>query len=406
MNPALVVVIGAGPAGLMAAERLASQGIAVRVFDHMPSPARKFLMAGRGGLNLTHSEPLPQFLQRYGSAAADLEPMLRAFPPQALIAWAEVLGQETFVGSSGRVFPKAMKASPLLRAWLRRLEGLGVEIELRRRWLGFDGPGRVVIANAEGATEVLQAGAMLLAMGGASWPKLGSDGLWATALARDGVSVAPLTPSNCGVIVQWSEVMRGRFAGAVLKNAALSCDGVTARGDVVITQYGLEGGAIYALNRQVRAALAAGITARLAIDLRPQMTCTDLSGRLQRVSPDQSLSNRLRKAAALDAGSIHLLRESFGAALKADADALAKMIKSVPVDVTGLAAIARAISSAGGVRWEAVDSGLMLRNLPGVFVAGEMLDWDAPTGGYLLQACFSTAVWAADAMERTINAKL
>ncbi len=383
-----VAVIGGGPAGLMAAETLSIGGCEVTVHERMPSFGRKLLMAGRGGLNLTHSEPLTAFTPRYGEAAGRLAPHLDAFSPDALIAWAEGLGQATFVGSSGRVFPIAMKTSPLLRAWLRRLKDQGVRFAPGAEWLGW---------NAEGALMFRERppehpGAVVLALGGASWPRLGSTGAWVEILRAEGVGTAPLQPANCGFRVDWSETFRSRFAGAPLKTVRLSFAGQSVRGEALISAYGIEGGAIYALSAPLRDALARHGRARLEIDLRPDVTEEQLRHRLSRPRGAQSLSSFLRKAAALSPLAVNLLRET---SQGVGPETLAHAIKHLPLMLTGTQGIERAISSAGGVLWSAVDDSLMLRALPGVFVAGEMLDWEAPTGGYLLQACFATGVAAA-----------
>jgi uncharacterized flavoprotein (TIGR03862 family) len=383
-------VIGAGPAGLMAAEVVAQGGAPVTVYDRMPSAGRKLLMAGRGGLNLTHGEPLEPFLARYGTAADALRAAIEAFPPDTLRAWAEALGQETFVGSSGRVFPRAMKASPLLRAWLRRLDAAGVRFALRHRWIAWDGE-RLSFDTGDGAT-LVDVDATVLALGGASWPRLGSDGEWTDALARAGVAIAPLRPSNCGFLAAWSDPFR-RFAGHPLKRIALSFGDHTARGEAIITQAGLEGGAIYALSPPLRDAIAADGEAVVTIALRPDIN--DLERRLDVPRGKQSISTFLRKALSLAPAEIGLLQEATRGKLSAvSAAELAALVNAVPVRLTGVAPIARAISTAGGVRFDALDARFMLRGLPGVFVAGEMLDWEAPTGGYLLQACFATGVAA------------
>jgi uncharacterized flavoprotein (TIGR03862 family) len=355
----------------------------------MPSPGRKFLMAGRGGLNLTHSEPLERFLPRYGAAAQRLAPVIEAYPPSALIAWCEGLGQETFTGSSGRVFPKAMKASPLLRAWLRRLDALGVTIRTRMDWRGWDDAGRLVFATPDGE-EAIAADVTVLAPGGASWPKLGSTGAWAELLKARGVTIAPFAPSNVGVLIAWSEHVL-RLAGSPLKRIAAGVGGRTVRGEAVFTRHGLEGGAVYALAEPLRAALAAG-PATLTIDLRPDLAVDALASKLADARKGLSAANRLRRA-GLDPAHAAVLRE--GGALPTDPHALAHRIKAASLTVTGLAGLDRAISSAGGVPWDEVDAALMLKRLPGTFVCGEMLDWEAPTGGYLLQGCFSTAHTAA-----------
>ncbi len=379
----------------MAAEAAAQSGAAVLVADHMPSPARKLLIAGRGGLNLTHSEPLPLFLTRYGSAAAHLVPFIQAFPPEALIAWAEALGQSCFIGSSGRVFPRAMKASPLLRAWMARLSALGVQLRTRHRWLGFAPDGAARFATPEGEKQI-KAGATILALGGASWPKLGSDGAWPALLP--GIATRPFTPANMGFTIAWSDHLRQRFAGTPLKRIALSFDGITQRGEAMITEAGIEGGAIYALSATLRDALARQQAVTLALDLRPDLSLADLAKRLAGRRGGLSLSNHLRRNAGLAPVAIALVQEALKGA--APPDDLAALIKALPLQLTGCFPMARAISAAGGVCWSELDEALMLRQMPGVFACGEMLDWEAPTGGYLLQACFSTGRAAGVAAAR------
>ncbi len=379
-------VVGAGPAGLMAAERLALGGVRVTVVDRMPTPARKLLMAGVGGLNLTHSEPLEALLARYGTARDRLAPALAAFPPSALRAWCEALGQPTFIGSSGRVFPQAMKASPLLRAWLRRLEGLGVTLRPGHRWLGWDSSGA---ARFDPALP-LPSGALVLALGGATWPRLGSDGGWAAALPA---AVAPFRPANCGFVAPWSAHM-ARHAGSPLKRIVVRFAGGSSAGDAVLTEAGVEGGPFYALAAPLRDAIASAGQAVAIVDLRPDLTVAVLEQRLQAPRRGQSLSTFLRKAVGLAPPAIALLRECAGTPAE-----LARAIKAVELRLTGTSSLARAISSAGGLRWEALD-GFALRPPhapPGTFAAGEMLDWEAPTGGYLLQAAFSTGYAAGEA---------
>ncbi len=392
-----VVVIGGGPAGLMAAEVIVQGGARVTVYDAMPSLGRKFLLAGRGGLNLTHSEGLERLLSRYDAAEALLRPAIEAFPPAAVRAWCEALGQETFVGSSGRVFPKAMKTSPLLRAWLRRLDAAGVAFEPRHRWTGWDDTGALVFATPGGAASI-EADATVLALGGASWPQLGSTGSWTDVLSASGVRIVPLRPANCGFLTPWSEIFRNRFAGQPLKRLGLSFGPHKARGEALITKTGLEGGGIYALSAPLREAIAAGGEAILHVDLLPDVAIAVLEQRLAVPRGKQSLSTFLRKAASLSPAAIGLLHEaamaSSGGASAMTPAALAALIKAVPVRLTGTAPIARAISTAGGIALDEVDDRFMLRRLPGVFAAGEMLDWEAPTGGYLLQASFATAVAA------------
>ncbi len=385
-----VAIVGAGPAGLMAAEVLSAAGCAVTVYERMPTPARRFLMAGVGGLNLTHSEAFDAFATRYREAAPMLRPALDAFGPRDMRAWADGLGADTFVGSSGRVFPRAMKASPLLRAWLVRLEGRGVRLLTRHDWRGWDGD--ALIFDMPDGPRRVRSDATVLALGGASWPRLGSDGSWTGPLSEAGIAVAPLVPSNCGILIPWSAPM-ARFAGTPLKTVALSFGGETVRGEAVVTRAGLEGGAVYALSPLLRGAVAAGTTVPLAVDLKPGLTAEALAARLAKARKGDSLSNVLRKAARLDPVAVAILRE--GGEVPRDPAALAARIKAVPLPVTGIAGLARAISTAGGVRFGALDTSLMLRARPGVFVAGEMLDWEAPTGGYLLQASFATGAWAA-----------
>lgn len=383
-----VAVIGGGPAGLMAAETVARAGRSVAVFEKMPTFGRKFLMAGRGGLNLTHSEEFERFGQRYGARSATLGPILEAFAPKDLVAWAEGLGQPTFVGASGRVFPKAMKASPLLRAWLARLEGLGVQLRTRAEWTGWSADGDLLING-----EVVRAKAVVLALGGASWAKLGSDAAWVPALKGQGAAVAPFRAANCGFDVAWSALFRERFAGEPLKNIGLRHGEKSARGDAMVAGYGLEGGAVYALAASLRDAIEADGRAVMAIDLRPDLPPETLERRLRAPRGGQSLANFLRKAVKLSPVEINLLREAHGLDLPAEPAVLAAAIKAAPIVLTAVQPLDRAISAAGGVTFESLD-GLALRDRPNVILAGEMLDWEAPTGGYLLQACFATAVAA------------
>lgn len=373
----------------MAAETLARAGLEVTVFDRMPSVGRKLLIAGRGGLNITHTEPFERFLTRYGSAAEHLRPAVAAFPPDALRAWAEELGEETLVGSSGRVFPRAWKASPLLRAWLRRLDALGVAFRLRQRWTGFGRDGALLFAGPDGEVSA-RPDVAVLALGGASWPRLGSDGGWVPILRAAGVEIRDLVPANVGLRLPWSPIFLERFEGEPLKRIALNHRGRTIRGEANVTRAGLEGGAVYAVAAAVRDTLAREGEAVLRVDLRPDLSAETLSGHLSRERGKQSLSSFLRKAAGLSAVAIGLLHEGYGRELPGEAAALADAIKSVPLRITGTDSLDRAISSAGGIRLDEVDERFMLRCLPGIFVAGEMLDWEAPTGGYLLQACFAT----------------
>ncbi|SFH92602.1 NAD(P)/FAD-dependent oxidoreductase [Bradyrhizobium sp. cf659] len=392
-----VTIIGAGPAGLMVAEVLAQGGARVTVYDAMPSAGRKFLMAGRGGLNLTHSEPLPQFMPRYREAAPKLQAAIEAFSPDALRAWSGALGEPTFVGSSGRVFPKAFKASPLLRAWLRRLDAAGVRFAFRHRWIGWDGEGRLLFQTPSG-TSAVAADATVLALGGASWPRLGSDGRWADILAAKGIAISRLRPANSGFTVAWSELFRDRFEGQPLKGVALTIGAHTVRGEAMITRGGIEGGAIYALSAELREAVLGLGQATLTIALRPDLAAAALTTRLSGTRGKQSLANFLRKAAQLSPVGIGLMQEAAivsGRPLASFSPAdLAHLINAIPVRLTGVAPIDRAISTAGGISFDGLDEHFMLRKLPGVFAAGEMLDWEAPTGGYLLQASFATGAAA------------
>ena len=382
-----IAIIGAGPAGLMAAEILSAAGRRVDLYDRMPSVARKFLMAGRGGLNLTHSEPLERFIGRYGKAAPLLRPALEGFPPKALRDWADGLGAQTFTGTSGRVFPKAMKASPLLRAWLGRLEAQGVALHTRHDWKGWD-DGRLVFATPHG-TLYVEASATVLALGGASWPRLGGDGGWTPYLTAHGVPVSPFQPANAGFQADWSAAFAEKHAGTPLKNIALRLAGREMKGELMLTLYGLEGGAVYALGAPLREAIARDGHGDLLIDLRPDLTAAQVASKLGRASAKDSLSNRLRETLNLAPAAIALVHETRAADIKA-----------VPVRLTAVQGLERAISTAGGVRFDALTVDFELKALPGVHAVGEMLDWEAPTGGYLLQACFSTAVAAARAILR------
>jgi uncharacterized flavoprotein (TIGR03862 family) len=393
-----VAVIGGGPAGLLAAEVLARGGARVTLYDRMPSAGRKFLLAGRGGLNLTHSEEPERLLERYGDALPHLRAAIAAFSPADLRAWCEGLGQSTFVGSSGRVFPQAFKASPLLRAWLRRLDAAGVAFKPRHLWAGWNEDGDLRFDSAGGQVAV-RADATVLALGGASWPRLGSDGGWVDVMTRAGITVTPLAPANCAVTAGWSEMFASRFEGQPLKRVALSFAGRTVRGEAIITRDGLEGGAIYALSAPLRAAIAANGEARVHIDLRPDIAASALEQRLCAPRGKQSLATNLRKTLALSPAAVGLLHEATIASPERLSGlapaALAALIKAVPVRLIGVAPLANAISTAGGITFREIDDGFMLRRRPGVFVAGEMLDWEAPTGGYLLQAAFSTGAAAA-----------
>jgi len=393
-----VAIVGAGPAGLMAADVLVQGGAHVTLYERMPSVGRKFLLAGRGGLNLTHTEELPRFLARYGAATPRLRAAIEALPPEALRAWAQGLGQDTFVGSSGRVFPKSFKTSPLLRAWLRRLDAAGVAFKLRHHWLGWDQARELSFETPDGPLGV-HADAMVLALGGASWPRLGSDGGWVNALGDAGIAITPLRPANCGFVVNWSDVFRERFEGEPLKRIELSFGGQSVRGEAIVTRQGLEGGGIYALSAPLREAIAISGEAVLHIALRPDLAVAELQRRLEAPRNKQSLSTFLRKSVNLSPPAIGLLHEAVastaGRFAEMDAAGLAALINAVPVRLVATASLERAISTAGGVAFEEIDDSFMLRRHPGVFVAGEMLDWEAPTGGYLLQASFATGAAAA-----------
>ncbi len=396
-----IAIVGGGPAGLMAAETLAGAGLPVTVYERMPSVGRKLLIAGRGGLNLTHTEPLPAFLARYHPAQPALAAAIEATPPEALRAWCEGLGQPTFVGSSGRVFPESFKASPLLRAWLARLAERGVAIRTRHRLTGLGEDGTLTFETPEGP-HTLRPRAALLALGGASWPRLGSDGAWVPLLEAAGLAVAPLKPANVGFAVawsaHWSAQVAARFAGAPLKRIAARIGEDAARGEAVVTAGGIEGGVIYALGRPIREAVERAGRATLVLDLRPDLDAGALTKKLGKSRPGESLSTRLRKAAGLDPVAAALLREAHANALPGEAGALAAAIKAAPLRLTAPAPIARAISTAGGLTFGELDARFMLRARPGLFAAGEMLDWEAPTGGYLLQAAFASGRAAARGM--------
>jgi uncharacterized flavoprotein (TIGR03862 family) len=364
-----VRVVGTGPAGLAAAEVLGAAGVSVTLIDHHQSPARKFLLAGRGGLNLTHSEPLEKLLSSYGNARPHLEPMIRAFTPDDLRSWCHGLGIETFVGSSGRVFPKQLKASPLLRSWLKRLESFGVALKLQEAWQGFDDVPTI------------------LALGGASWPELGSDGTWRKIFETAGVSVAPFRASNVRQPVKWSSVFAEKFAGHPIKNVAVTCGDKTARGEVMISRDGIEGGAVYALSQQLRS------SPTLTINLKPDFSPDQIAQRLARPQGKESRSNFLRKAFNLTPVAVALMRE-----------AETYDPTQVQIQINGEPELRRAISTAGGVAWSELNGDLSLKKVPQTFVVGEMLDWDAPTGGYLLQASIASGRWAAVAMINKLSA--
>ena len=389
--PPHVAVIGAGPAGLMAAEVLSQAGVKVDLYDSMPSVGRKFLLAGVGGMNITHSEPYPAFLSRYAERAPHMAPLLRAFDADSLCQWIHELGIETFIGSSGRVFPTDMKAAPLLRAWLKRLRESGVVIHTRHRWLGWQTDGQLRIASPEGE-KTLKPDAVVLALGGGSWARLGSDGAWMPLLAERGVEVAALQPSNCGFdVAGWSDLLRNKFAGAPLKNIAIALEHSTPRlGECVITASGIEGSLIYAWSAPIREAINQHGAATILIDLLPGKAVDKIEAALAKPRGSRSMSKHLHSQLGLDGVKAALLRELTPADGFANPAQLAKAIKALPLKLIKARPLDEAISSAGGVRFEALDEHLMLKQLPGVFCAGEMLDWEAPTGGYLLTGCFAS----------------
>ncbi len=392
----------------MAAERLAAQGHSVTIYDRMPNPGRKFLLAGRGGLNLTHTDDPEVFLARYREASDWITPIIDGFSPEELRDWCDGLGETSFAGSSGRVFPKSFKASPLLRAWLRRLDGMGVAFCARHDWQGWDDAGALVFKNATGGQVVFKPDVTLLALGGASWPKLGADGGWASRLEAKGITVAPLAAANAGVLVNWSTLMKERFGGAALKRIVATCGSMEAKGEAIVTQDGLEGGVIYTLGPDIRQALAKDGKALIHLDLRRDLPLEILTERLSKPRGKQSISTWLHKAAGLAPAAIALFREEAATGVKAPFDdpvGLAKLLKALPVQIDGLKGLERAISTSGGIDRSELDDHLMLKRLPGVFVAGEMIDWEAPTGGYLLQACFSTGIAAANGMTAWVEAQ-
>lgn len=397
-SPSRAVVIGAGPAGLMAAEALAQRGLAVEVYDAMPSVGRKFLLAGVGGMNITHSEPYPQFVARYAERQGEVHGLLRDFDATALRQWIHGLGIETFVGTSGQVFPTDMKAAPLLRAWLKRLRDSGVVIHTRHRWLGWNADGSLRIAYPQGELQV-QADAVVLALGGASWARLGSDGAWQPLLQDRAVDISPLRPSNCGFEVQgWSALLKDKFAGAPLKNIALSLPGQAPRkGEFILTAQGVEGSLVYAWSAPLREAIARDGQATLLLDLLPDKPVDKIAQALAKPRGSRSMAKHLHSQLNIDGAKAGLLRELTDQATFADATALARAIKALPITLVRTRPLDEAISSAGGVRFEGLDEGLMVKGLPGVFCAGEMLDWEAPTGGYLLTACFASGLRAGQA---------
>lgn len=402
-----VAIVGGGPAGLMAAEAASANGIKVDLYDAMGSVGRKFLLAGKGGLNLTHGEPFERFVKRYGERREEVARWLRAFDADALRDWARGLGVETFVGSSGRVFPADMKAAPLLRRWLHRLRVSGVAFHMHHRWLGLLDDGRLRFATPEGE-RIVAANASVLALGGASWPRLGSDGAWVAPLRDAGVDIAPLQSANCGFEIGWSEHLRTRFAGAPLKSVAVHWvdrHGLAQvrQGECVLSEYGIEGSLVYAIGADLRERIAQDGEAMLRLDLAPGIAQLALAERLAAPRGKHSLGDWLRRRAHLGAAKCALVFEAADKSVLADPIALAARIKALPLTLRAPRPLAEAISTAGGVRLEALDENLMLRTQPGTFCAGEMLDWEAPTGGYLLTACFASGGWAGRAAARWLE---
>lgn len=403
-----VAVIGGGPAGLMAAERLALAGVPVAVFDAKPSLGRKFLRAGIGGLNLTHGEDHATFCARFADREELLRPLLDAFPSDAVRRWAAGLGVETFEGSSGRVFPVGMKAAPLLRAWIHRLRGQGVRFHLRHRWLGWNEAGALRFESPDGDVSITPR-ATVLALGGASWPQLGSDGAWVPWLQARGVDVAALQSANCGFEVEWSVPLKTRFSGSQVKSVAITftdIDGATEtrRGEFVLTDYGVEGGLVYMFSRRLREAIQAQGGATFLMDLLPDRSVERVTAEIAHPRGARSMSSHLQSRVGITGAKAALLREVVGKDAYTDPLRLAQAVKALPITVTAARPLAEAISTAGGIRFEAMDERLMLKAMPGVFAAGEMLDWEAPTGGYLLTACLAQGAWAAEGVREWLRA--
>ncbi|NOT21451.1 MAG: TIGR03862 family flavoprotein [Nitrospiraceae bacterium] len=407
-----IAIIGGGPAGLMAAESASAAGFQVDLYDSMASVGRKFLLAGKGGLNLTHSESAQKFLSRYGARSAKIAPLLSSFGPDALRTWAAGLGIETFIGSSGRVFPTDLKAAPLLRAWLRRLRQAGVQFHMRHRWSGWNEQGALCFVTPEGKVSV-QPDAVVLALGGGSWPTLGSDASWVSLLAKRGLRISPLLPANCGFDVGWSEHFLAKFAGSPVKSVAIVMRNAAGGeswhpGEFVITKTGVEGGVVYAVSAALRAEISAKGVATLRLDLAPDRDAPRLIHDLSRPRGKRTMATHLQRQAHIEGVKAGLLREVVSKENFADPVRLAAAIKSLPLRLVAPRPLEEAISTAGGVVFEALDERLMVRALPGLFCAGEMLDWEAPTGGYLLTACFATgqaagagaAAWLAESGKR------
>lgn len=395
-------IIGGGPAGLMAAEVLIGHGVNVDVYDSMSSLGRKFLMAGRGGLNLTHSEPFEQFVSRYGNRRDKIEPMLRLFGPDDLRKWAGGLGVETFVGTSGRVFPKEMKSSPLLRTWLKRLDQAGVNFHLRHKWVGWNADKSLKFETPEGGKAVY-ADPVLLALGGGSWAKLGSDGAWVKWLDQAGVKVKTLKPSNCGFDVAWSRHFRERFEGQPLKSVVLSFGSFCQQGEFIVTKEGVQGSLVYAASTLIRDEIEAKGRAIITLDMSPDRSHEWLVEKLSKLRGSRSMASHLEKTVGLKGVKVGLLHEFMPKEDFSNVEQLASFIKQMPIPLIAPRPLDEAISSAGGVAFESLDENLMIRNLPGIFCAGEMLDWEAPTGGYLLTACFASGRAAGLGMLKWLN---
>ena len=404
----LVAIIGGGPAGLIAADYLSQQGHPVALFDAMPSVGRKFLQAGKGGMNLTHSEPYADFVRRYGPAADFMAPLLAQFGADALRDWAQALGVETFIGSSGRVFPCDMKAAPLLRAWLQRLREQGVQFHVRHQWLGWQNDERLRFMTPTGESSI-RADACLFALGGASWPRLGSTGAWVRLFAARGIDIQPLKPSNCGFEMGWSDHFRSRFAGMPLKSVVLthtnaSGEPISRQGECVITEHGMEGSLLYPFTPALRQELERHSRACFCLDLLPGRSLERVLRELRQPRGSKSMANHLRSRLGLDGAKAGLLRERLNPEVFSDIPRLAAAIKALPIEVHATRPIEEAISSAGGIALSELDPQLMLRKLPGLFCAGEMLDWEAPTGGYLLTGCFATGYQAARGIDAWLRA--
>jgi len=397
-----VAVIGGGPAGLMAAEVISAAGRKVDLYDSMPSLGRKFLMAGKSGLNITHSEPFEQFVARYGNRRTQLEPMLKIFGPKELLQWVHGLGIETFVGTSGRVFPVGMKASPLLRAWLKRLDEAGVKVHLRHKWLGWNEDTLLKFATPE-AEKNVNADAVVLALGGGSWSRLGSDGAWVLGLEQAGAKVAALKPSNCGFEVNWSSQFRERFEGRPLKSVVLSFGDFRQQGEFIVTKEGVEGGLIYAASALIRDEIYASGKAVVTLDMAPDRSLEWLTKRLLQPRGSRSMASHLEKTTGIKGVKAGLLREFVSKEDFSNAEKLAHSIKHLLIPLIAPRPLDEAISSAGGVTFESLDENLMLHSMPGVFCAGEMLDWEAPTGGYLLTACFASGYVAGNGVVKWIK---